>query len=171
MSPTTESELKELRDLSMSQREEMRLGFADSRNEIQRIEAKADTKFAEVNGNIKALDQRLSGDIKALDQRLSGDIKALDQKLSGDIKALDQKVTGIDDRLKNQEVTLNQIGIKLGDLNLLLVEMKGDLKIVKQPIEFWEFVKRAVVSGLTVTVVGGLLLTAWKLVIFGTMKV
>ncbi len=160
MPPTTESELKELRDLSMSQREEMRLGFADSRNEIQRIEAKADTKFAELNGNIQALDQRLSGDIKALDQRLSGDIKALDQK-----------VTGIDDRLKNQEVTLNQIGIKLGDLNLLLVEMKGDLKIVKQPIEFWEFVKRAVVSGLTVTVVGGLLLTAWKLVIFGTMKV
>jgi hypothetical protein len=160
MPPTTESELKELRDLSMSQREEMRLGFADSRNEIQRVEAKADTKFAELNGNIQALDQRLSGNIKALDQRLSGDIKALDQK-----------VTGIDDRLKNQEVTLNQIGIKLGDLNLLLVEMKGDLKIVKQPIEFWEFVKRAVVSGLTVTVVGGLLLTAWKLVIFGTMKV
>jgi hypothetical protein len=160
MPPTTESELKELRDLSMSQREEMRLGFADSRNEIQRVEAKADTKFAELNGNIQALDQRLSGDIQALDQRLSGDIKALDQK-----------VTGIDDRLKNQEVTLNQIGIKLGDLNLLLVEMKGDLKIVKQPIEFWEFVKRAVVSGLTVTVVGGLLLTAWKLVIFGTMKV
>jgi hypothetical protein len=38
-------------------------------------------------------------------------------------------------------------------------------------IEFWEFVKRAVVSGLTVTVAGGLLLAAWKLVIFGTLKV
>jgi chromosome segregation ATPase len=136
MPPTTESEIKELRDLVMSQREEMRLGFAGVKNDIQRVEAKADTKFAE---------------------------------LHGDIKALDQKVTGMDDRLRSQDEKLNQIGSKLGEVNLLLAEMKGDLKIVKQPIEFWEFVKRAVVSGLTVTVAGGLLLAAWKLVIFGTI--
>jgi hypothetical protein len=61
----------------------------------------------------------------------------------------------------------------------IMTEMKGDLKIVKQPIaslapmaiEFWDFVKRSVAAGLTVTIVGGLLLAAWKLVIFGTLKV
>jgi hypothetical protein len=56
-------------------------------------------------------------------------------------------------------------------VNTHLAEMKGDLKIVKQPIEFWDFVKRSAAAGLIVTVAGGLLLAAWKLVIFGTLKV
>jgi hypothetical protein len=49
--------------------------------------------------------------------------------------------------------------------------MKGDLKIVKQPIELWDFVKRSTAAGLIVTVAGGLLLVPWKLEIFGTLKV
>jgi hypothetical protein len=127
MLPTAETEIKEIRDLVIGLREEIRVGFAQ-----------VNTKFAEMNGSIQTLDQ---------------------------------KVAGIDDRLKSQDIKLAQIDIKQRDMNILFTEMKGELKIVRQPIEFWEFVKRAVVSGLTVTVVGGLLLAAWKLVIFGTIKV
>jgi hypothetical protein len=155
MPPSTDIDLKELRDLMIGLREEMRLGFTDTRNEIQRVEVKADNKFAELSSDIKTLDQKLSSDIKALDQKLSSDIKALDQKLSGDIKVLeqtlsgdikvlDQKVSGQDDRLRNQETRLAQIDTKQGEINIQLAEMKGDLKIVKQPIEFWEFVKSIV---------------------------
>jgi hypothetical protein len=127
MLPTAETEIKEIRDLVIGLREEIRVGFAQ-----------VNTKFAEMNGSIQTLDQ---------------------------------KVGGIDDRLKSQDIKLTQIDTKQRDMNILFTEMKGELKIVRQPIEFWEFVKRAVVSGLTVTVVGGLLLAAWKLVIFGTIKV
>ncbi len=58
MPPTTETELKELRDLVISLREEMRLGFAATKTEIQRVEAKTDIKFAELSGKIDVMDER-----------------------------------------------------------------------------------------------------------------
>jgi hypothetical protein len=110
MPPTTDIDLKEVRDLIIGLREEVRVGFAQ-----------VDIKFAQVDTKLAQMDTKLS-----------------------DFK---------------------------GEVNTRLAEMKGDLKIVKQPIEFWDFVKRSVAAGLTVTVVGGLLLAAWKLLIFGTLKV
>jgi chromosome segregation ATPase len=145
----------------------------------QKLSGEINAFDQKLSGEIKALDQKLSGEIQTLDQKLSGEIQTLDQKLSGEIKTLDQKATGIDDRLKSQDTKLIQIDANQRELTIEFIEMKGELKIVRQPIaslapmaiEFWEFVKRAVVSGLTVTVVGGLLLAAWKLVIFGTLKI
>jgi hypothetical protein len=55
MPPTTESEIRELRDLVMNLREEIRVGFANT-----------DTKFAELSGSVKAIDQKLS----SLDDRV-----------------------------------------------------------------------------------------------------
>jgi hypothetical protein len=67
MPPTTETELKELRDLVIGLREEIRVGFAkvdtkfaEVNGEIQRIEAKTDTKLAEVQGQINVLEERTS---------------------------------------------------------------------------------------------------------------
>jgi chromosome segregation ATPase len=115
MPPTTESEIKELRDLVIGLREEIRVGFANN-----------DTKFAELNGTIQAIDQKLSGDIKNLDQKLSGDIKNLDQKLSGSIQSLDQKVSGLDDRLKTQDGKLwTLVTIILGTASTLLIKILG----------------------------------------------
>jgi hypothetical protein len=110
MPPTTETDLKELRDLVIGLREEVRVGFAQ-----------VDMKFAQVETKLAQVDTKIS-----------------------DLR---------------------------GEVNTRLAEMKGEIKIVKQPIEFWDFVKRSVAAGLTVTVVGGLLLAAWKLLIFGTLKV
>jgi hypothetical protein len=65
MPPTTETELKELRDLVIGLREEIRVGFAkvdtkfaEVNGEIQRIEAKTDTKLAEIQGQINVLEER-----------------------------------------------------------------------------------------------------------------
>jgi hypothetical protein len=55
MPPTTETEIKELRDLVIGLWEEIRLGFAN-----------VDTKFAELSGDVKAIDQKLA----SLDDRL-----------------------------------------------------------------------------------------------------
>jgi hypothetical protein len=104
MPPTTESEIKELRDLVIGLREEIRVGFANN-----------DTKFAELNGSMQAIDQKLSGDIKNLDQ-----------KLSGSIQALDQKVSGLDDRLKTQDGKLwTLVTIILGTASTLLIKILG----------------------------------------------
>ncbi len=104
MPSTTESEIKELRDLVIGLREEIRVGFANN-----------DTKFAELNGSMQAIDQKLSGDIKNLDQ-----------KLSGSIQALDQKVSGLDDRLKTQDGKLwTLVTIILGTASTLLIKILG----------------------------------------------
>jgi hypothetical protein len=69
MPPTTETEIKELRDLVIGLREEMRLGFAnvdtklvglkaDIKEEIQRVESKTDIKLTELAGKIDVIDER-----------------------------------------------------------------------------------------------------------------
>jgi hypothetical protein len=65
MPPTTETEIKELRDLVIGLREEIRVGFAkvdtkfaEVNGEIKRIEAKTDTKLAEIQGQINVLEER-----------------------------------------------------------------------------------------------------------------
>jgi hypothetical protein len=95
MPSTTETDLKELRDLIIGLRQEVRVGFAQ-----------VDIKFAQVETKLAQVDTKIS-----------------------DLR---------------------------GEMNTRLAEMKGDLKIVKQPIEFWDFVKRLVVVGLVVTIAGSL---------------
>jgi hypothetical protein len=69
MSPTTETEIKEIRDLVIGLREEIRVGFANNntklvelkaelKGEIQRVEAKTDTKLAEIKGQVDVLEER-----------------------------------------------------------------------------------------------------------------
>jgi len=58
MTQTTETELRELRDLILGLREEMRVGFAEVRGEIQSSAANTDTKIAELRGEVKVIDER-----------------------------------------------------------------------------------------------------------------
>ncbi len=65
MSPTTETEIKEIRDLVIGLREEIRVGFANNntkfaeiKGELQRVEAKNDTKLAEMKGQLDVLEER-----------------------------------------------------------------------------------------------------------------
>jgi hypothetical protein len=80
MPPVTETEMKELRDLVLGLREEMRLGFAESKanTDVKFAEAKADTdaKFAEAKANTDAKFSEvtvaianLSGDVRVLEER------------------------------------------------------------------------------------------------------
>jgi hypothetical protein len=106
---------------------------------------------------------------------LSQQMVALSQRVEVGFAQVDIKFAQVDTKLTQVDTKISDLR---GEVNTRLAEMKGDLKIVKQPIaslapmpiEFWDFVKRSVAAGLTVTIVGGLL-AAWKLVIFGTLKV
>jgi hypothetical protein len=126
MPPTTETDLKELRDLMAA--------------------------------NHSAVTQQVVA--------LSQQIAALSQRVEVGFAQVDIKFAQVDTKLAQVDTKISDLR---GEVNTRLAEMKGDLKIVKQPIEFWDFVKRSVAAGLTVTVVGGLLLGAWKLAIFGTI--
>jgi ABC-type phosphate transport system auxiliary subunit len=93
-------------------------------------------------------------------------IAALNQRLEVGFAQVDIKFAQVDTKLAQVDTKISDLR---GEVNTQLAELKGELKIVRQPIDFWDFVKRSVAAGLTVTVVGGLLLAAWKLVIFGTV--
>jgi hypothetical protein len=83
MPPTTETEIKDLRDLVIGLREEIRVGFAkvdtkfaEMSGEVQRIEAKTDIKLAEIQGQIQRIEAKtdtklaeIQGQINVLDER------------------------------------------------------------------------------------------------------
>jgi hypothetical protein len=83
MSPTTETEIKEIRDLVIGLREEIRVGFANNntkfaeiRGEIQKVEANTDTKLAEIKGEIQRVEAKtdtklaeMKGQLDVLEER------------------------------------------------------------------------------------------------------
>jgi chromosome segregation ATPase len=87
MPPTTETDLKELKDLVVGLREEIRVGFAqmdtklaetkaELKGEIQRVEAKMDTKFAQIDTKFSETKAELKGEI----QRVEGKVDVIDER-------------------------------------------------------------------------------------------
>jgi hypothetical protein len=69
MTQTTETEIRELRDLIIGSREEMRVGFAQIRGEIQTVAANTDTKISEMKGDMDTKFAEVRGDIKVIEER------------------------------------------------------------------------------------------------------
>jgi hypothetical protein len=105
-------------------------------------------------------------ELRELKDLISANHNAVTQQIAVGLAQVDTKFAQVDTKLAQVDTKISDLR---GEMNTRLAEMKGEIKIVKQPIEFWDFVKRSVAAGLTVTIVGGLLLAAWKLVIFGTI--
>jgi hypothetical protein len=87
MTPTTETEIRELRDLILGLREETRVGFAELKGEIQRVEANTEAKFAELKGEIKKSEAELKGDIQKIEANT--DVKFAEVR--GDLKVLEER--------------------------------------------------------------------------------
>ena len=102
MTTTTESDTKELKDLILILREDIKrveIGQGEIRSDLKRLEA--DVKRIEI-GQAR-LEERLTGQMQALDQRLTGQIQTLDERLTGEIKTVNAKLDGLSKRLENQE--------------------------------------------------------------------
>jgi uncharacterized small protein (DUF1192 family) len=87
MPPTTETEIKELRDLFIGFREEIRVGFAnidtrfaEIKGEIQRVEANTDRKFAEIKGEIKSEIQRVEAKNDTKLAEVKGQLDVLEER-------------------------------------------------------------------------------------------
>jgi hypothetical protein len=96
------------------------------------------------------------------------DIQQIKDLITGLDKKIDIGFAQVDVKLANLEKKID-VGLAelKGQMNTGFARVEGDINLLKQPRDFWDFVRRAVTSGLVVTVVGGLLLSAWKLLIFG----
>jgi uncharacterized protein Yka (UPF0111/DUF47 family) len=87
MPQVTETEIRELRELVLSLREEMRVGFAqvdtkfsEIKSEIQRVEAKTDTKFAELKSEIKSEIQRVETKTDLQLSEIKGQINVIEER-------------------------------------------------------------------------------------------
>jgi uncharacterized protein Yka (UPF0111/DUF47 family) len=87
MPQVTETEIRELRELVLSLREEMRVGFAqvdtkfsEIKNEIQRVEAKTDTKFAELKSELKGEIQRVETKTDLQLSEIKGQINVIEER-------------------------------------------------------------------------------------------
>jgi uncharacterized phage infection (PIP) family protein YhgE len=77
MPPTTDTDLKELKDLVISLREEMRVGFAqmdtklsDLRGEMNQRFAQVDTKFAQMDTKLSETKAELKGEIQKVEAKV-----------------------------------------------------------------------------------------------------
>jgi predicted lipoprotein len=98
MPPITETEIKELRDLVVGLREEIRVGFANNntkfaelrgeiqkveaelKGEILRVEAKTDAKFAEIQAELKGEIQRVEGKTDTKLAEIKGQVDLLEDR-------------------------------------------------------------------------------------------
>jgi hypothetical protein len=87
--------------------------------------------------------------------------------IEANTQAIEANAKAIADLTQEVRVGFARMDTKIvelrGDLTNKLTEIKGEIALLRQPAEFWEFVKR----GMAVTVFGGLLLTFGKFIISG----
>ena len=94
----------------------MEVGFA----QIDAKFAQMDTKLAETKAELKTEIQRVEGKTDIKFAELSGDIKALDQR----IISVDQKVTALGDRIQGQDTKFwTLVTIILGSLSTVLIKL------------------------------------------------
>ncbi len=79
-------------------------------------------------------------ELRELREMITANHAAVTQQIAVGFAQVDTKLAQVDTKISDLR----------GEVNTWLAEMKSDLKIVKQPIEFWDFVKRSVTAGLTV---------------------
>ncbi len=87
MPPVTETEMKELRDLVLGLREEMRLGFAESKLGFAESKANSDAKFAEA----KADNDAKFAEAKAHTNAKFAEVNVAIANLSGDVRVLEER--------------------------------------------------------------------------------
>jgi hypothetical protein len=141
MPPTTETEIKELRDLFIGFREEIRVGFAN-----------IDTRFAEIKGEIQRVEANTDTKLVELKAELKGEIQRVEAKT-------DTKLAEIKGELQRVEAKTDT----------KLAEIKGQVDVLEErtKIGFWGFIWRSVIIGILILVSG----FAVRYVLFGTVQI
>jgi gas vesicle protein len=137
MTVTAETEVRELRELILGMREEMRIGFVQM-----------DTKIVEVKSEI----QRVESDIKSEIKRVESDLKSEIQRVESDLKSEIQRVE-FEMKSEIQRVEA-KTDVKFAELSGKIDEVKAELggKIdvldERTKVGFWGFIGRAVIIGI-----------------------
>jgi hypothetical protein len=132
MPPTTETETKELRDLVIGLREEIRVGFANN-----------NTKFAEIRGEIQKMEAELKGEILRVEAKTDAKFAEIKAEFKEEIQQVEVKLKG----------EIQRVEVKTDDK---LAGIKGQVDVLDErtKISFWGFIWRALISGTLLLLVG-----------------
>jgi hypothetical protein len=135
------------------------------------------TALAKLTEGVAALSQRVEVGFVQSDAKMDRQFAELrgdmNEKFAQVEAKMDIKFAQVDTKLSDLRGEMNQkfaqVDTKFAHVDTKLAKIGGDIALLRQPRDFGDFVKRAIVSGMAVTVFGGLLLAAGKLLLFGTV--
>jgi hypothetical protein len=126
MAAIVETEVRELRELILSLREETRVGFA-----------RMDTKLVEVKAEIQRVETELKSDIQRVESELRGEIQRVEAKSDVKMAELSGKIDEVKAELSGK---IDEVKAELGG--------KIDVLDERTRVGFWGFIARAVIIGI-----------------------
>ena len=193
MPPTTETEMRELRELVLGLREEMRLGFANSntqftvlnselktelkrvedelKNEVKRVEIDLKNEVKRVEIDLKAEVKRVEIDLKAEVKRVEIDLKTEIKRVEGDLKTEIKRVEGdLKTDVKQVEFALsNEFQKSDATSQQQLTALQGSINVLEErtKLGFWGFIWRSVIIAILALLVG----FAIRYILFGSLRI
>lgn len=143
---------------------ELKTAIEGNTRAVEAIDRRLEALTRTTEANAKAiadltLELRLGfGSVNTKFTEVSGQITNLDTRISGQITTLDTKLDG---QINNAESTLS------GAIDTLTGKFDERTKGLGQRLDGKELAQRNIFTGLTVTIVGGILLTLGRFLFFG----
>jgi hypothetical protein len=137
MPPVTETEMKELRDLVLGLREEIRLGFSETKLGFTESKADTDAKFAEAKADTDAKFAEVS--TKFAESKANTNAKFAEAKADTNAKFAEVNV-------KFAEAKANT-NAQFAEVNVAIANLSGDVRVLEErtKLGFWGFIGRALI--------------------------
>jgi hypothetical protein len=148
MTAIVETDVRELRELILSLREETRVGFA--KIDTKFVEAKADLQHveSELRGEIQRVESELKADIQRVESELKADIQRVESELKSDIQRVETKS---DIKLAELSGKIDEVRVELnGKIDEAKAELGGKIDVLDERtrVGFWGFISRAVIIAI-----------------------
>ena len=171
MPPTTETEMRELRELVLGLREEMRLGFANSNTQFTVLNSELKTELKRVEDELKNEVKRVEIDLKAEVKRVEIDLKTEIKRVEGDLKTEIKRVEGdLKTDVKQVEFALsNEFQKSDATSQQQLTALQGSINVLEErtKLGFWGFIWRSVIIAILALLVG----FAIRYILFGSLRI
>jgi gas vesicle protein len=148
MTVTAETEVRELRELILGMREEMRIGFVQMDTKIVEVKSEIQRVESDLKSEIKRVELDLKSEIKRVELDLKSEIKRVESDLKSDIQRVEFEVKSDIQRVEAKtDVKFAELSGKIDEVK---AELGGKIDVLDErtKVGFWGFIGRAVIIGI-----------------------
>lgn len=170
MAAIVDTEVRELRELILSLREETRVGFAqmdtklvEVKSEIQRVEFEMKSEIKRVESEMKSEIKRVESEVKRAESEMKSEIKRVESEMKSEMQRVESEMKNDFQRMEAKtDVKLAEIGGKIDEVK---AELGGKIDVLDErtQVDFWGFIGRA----LIISALGGGIVFATKFFLTG----